>query len=107
MFHLKKKIHYCVKVFIHFFSKSKTPKLLVPTNIRLNNDIDFVIKLNELEEQLVSPHLPFAQIWQFQGYGQYNIKGNIINVPFNINFTQSLLPHLLHDEAIIGLSLKR
>jgi hypothetical protein len=33
-----------------FFNKNKTPKLLVLTNIRLNNDIDFVKKLNELEE---------------------------------------------------------
>ncbi len=73
----------------------------------MNNDIDFVKKLNELEKQLVSPHLAFAQIWQLQGYGQYNIKGSIINVPSNINFTQSILPCFLHDEATIGLSLKR
>jgi hypothetical protein len=63
--------------------------------------------LNELEEGLVSPRLTFAQIWQLQGYGQYNIKGSIINVPSNINFTQSILPCLPHDETKIGLSLKR
>jgi hypothetical protein len=57
-----------------FFNKNKTPKLLIPTNIRLNNDIDSVKKLNGLEEQLISPHLAFAQIWQLQGCGQYNIK---------------------------------
>jgi hypothetical protein len=62
MFHLNKKIHYCVKVVI-FKNKNKTLKLLVPTNIRLNNDIDFVKKLNELEEGLVSHRLVFAQIW--------------------------------------------
>ncbi len=75
-----------------FFNKNKTPKLLVPTNIKLNNDIDSVKKLNELEERLVSPNLTFVQIWQLQGYGQYNIKGSIINVPSNINSTQSILP---------------
>jgi hypothetical protein len=73
----------------------------------LNNDIDSVKKLNELEERLVSPNLTFVQIWQLQGYGQYNIKGSIINVPSNINSTQSILPCLLHHEATIGLSLKR
>ena len=67
MFHFKKKIHYCVNLFI--YNKNKTPKLLVPTNIKLNNDIDFVKKLNELEERLVSPCLAFAQIWQLQGCG--------------------------------------
>jgi hypothetical protein len=95
------------KIYYSFFNKNKTPKLLVPTNIRLNNDIDFVKKLYELEEWLVSLCLAFAQIWQLQGYGQYNIKGSIINVPSNINSTQSILPHLPHDEATIVLSLKK
>ncbi len=67
----------------------------------MNNDIDIVKNLNELEEWLI------AQIWQCQGYVQYNIKGSIINVPSNINSTQSILLHLLHDEATIGLSLKK
>jgi hypothetical protein len=92
---------------LFFFNNNKTPKLLVPTNIILNNDIDFVKNLNELEKRLVSPCLTFAQIWQLQGYGQYNIKGNIINFPSNINSTQSISPHLPHDETTIGLSLKR
>ncbi len=91
----------------YFFNKNKTPKLLVPTNIRLNNDLDSIKKLNELEEQFVSPRLTFTQIWQLQGYGQYNIKGSIINVPSNINSTQSILPRLPHDETTIGLSLQK
>jgi hypothetical protein len=48
-----------------------------------------------------------AQIWQLQGYEQYNKNRSIINVPSNINSTQSILPWFLHDEATIGLSLKR
>ncbi len=43
MFHFKKKNHQC-KSFHSFFNKNKTPKLLVPTNIRLNNDIDSIKK---------------------------------------------------------------
>jgi len=73
-----------------FFNKNKTPKLLVHTNIRLNNDINFVKKMNELEELLISLRLAFAQIWQLQVYGEYNIKGSIINVPFDISYTQSM-----------------
>ncbi len=88
-------------------NNNKTPKFLVPTNIKLNNDIDSIKNLNELKEQLVSPRLTFTQIWQLQGYGQYNIKGSIINVPSNINFIQSIFPRLPRDEATIGLSLKR
>jgi hypothetical protein len=41
-----------------------------------------------------------------QGYGQYTIKGSIINVSPNVNFIQSILPHLPQDEATIDLLLK-
>jgi hypothetical protein len=85
-----------------FFQKKKTPKLLVLTNIKLSDPINFVKKLNELEKRLISHHLAFVQIWQLQGYGQYSIKGNIINVLANVNFTQSILPHLPHNETTIG-----
>ncbi len=53
------------------------------------------------------PCLAFAQIWQLQGHGQYIIKRSIINVPTNVNFTPSILPYLPHNDATIGLSLKR
>ncbi len=82
-------------------------KIKLQTNIKLNDTINFIKKFNELEKRLVSPCLAFAQIWQLQGYGQYSIKGIIINVPINVNFTQSILPCLPHDDATIGLSLKR
>jgi hypothetical protein len=62
MFHFKKKIHYCVKVFKNNNNNNKTPKLLILSNIRLNNDVDSVNKLNELEELLVSTCLTFIQI---------------------------------------------
>jgi hypothetical protein len=55
---------------------------------------------------LVSPHLAFGQIWQLQGYGQYNIKINIKNVLTNVNITQSILSCLSHDETTIGKSKK-
>jgi hypothetical protein len=97
--------HYCVKVILDF-PKEKNLKLLVPTNIKLNDPIDYVKKLNALEESLVSPCLAFVQIRQFQGCGKYSIKGSIINVSPNVNFTQSILPCLSQDEATIGLLLK-
>jgi hypothetical protein len=64
--------HYCVKVVTHFFPPKKHTKAFIPTNIKLNGPINLF--LNELKEQLVSPCLAFVQIWQLQGYGQYNIK---------------------------------
>jgi len=34
------------------------------------------------------------------------MHGNVINVPTNVNQTQSILPHLPHDDATIGVFLK-
>jgi len=66
-----------------------------------------VQKLTQLKKRFISPRLYFAQIYKLQGYGQYKIHGNVINVPTNVDQTQSILPHLPHDGATIGVFLKR
>jgi hypothetical protein len=69
--------------------------------------IFLVLDLHELEERLIAPQQAFAQIWQVEGYGQYKIQGSIINVPTNVNITQSILPRMPNDEATISIILKR
>ncbi len=50
--------------------------------------------------------LAFAQIYKLHGYGQYKMKGSIINVPSNINQMWLMLPCLPYDEATIIVFLK-
>jgi hypothetical protein len=46
----------------------------------------------------------FSQIyWLIHGYGWYKLKGGVINVPTNVQCTQSILPQLPNDETIIGI----
>jgi hypothetical protein len=66
-----------------------------------------VQQLIELEERLISPHIPFAQIHKLYNFGQLKLYGSIINVPTNIDQTQSLLPCLAEDGTTIGILLKR
>jgi hypothetical protein len=88
-------------------NKGKRPQYQVPYNyISRNKMISSVTKLTHLEECLISPWLAFAQIYKLHGYGQYKMKGTIINVLTNINQTELVLP-CLHDEATIGVFLKR
>jgi hypothetical protein len=47
--------------------------------------ISLITKLTHLDERLVSPRLAFAQIYKLHSYGQYEMKGIVINVPTNIN----------------------
>ena len=56
---------------------------------------------------MISPRLAFAQIHKSHNYGQYKLHGSIINVPTNIDQTQSLLLDLLEDKSTIGILLKR
>jgi len=71
------------------------------------NPINFLIlDLHELEERLIAPQQAFTQIWQVEGYGQYKIRGIIINVPTNVNMTQPILPRMPNYETTIGIILK-
>jgi hypothetical protein len=60
-----------------------------------------------LEERLISPRIAFAQIHKLHNFGQFKLHGSIINVPTNIDQTQSLLPRLPKDGTTIGILLKR
>jgi hypothetical protein len=69
--------------------------------------MDIVSLLNKIEEPLVSPRLVFAQIYQLKGYGQYGMRGSIVNVPTNLDLVQNILPRLPHDSSTIIVYLKR
>ncbi len=40
-------------------------------------------------------------------YGEYKMHANVINVPINVDETQSILSHLSHDGVTISVFLKR
>ncbi len=50
--------------------------------------------------------IKFSQIYKLQGYEQYNMHDNFINVLANVDQTQWTFPHLPHDGATIGVFLK-
>jgi hypothetical protein len=49
----------------------------------------------------------FAQIFQLQGYEQYGMCGNIVNVPTNFNLLQNILPRMPYDDSSIAIFFKR
>ncbi len=66
-------------------NKGKRPQYQVPYNISRNKMISSITKLTHLKECLIFPWLNFAQIYKLHGYGQYKMKGIVINVLANIN----------------------
>lgn len=43
--------------------------------------------LTQLEERFISPRIPFMQIRELPRGGQLGLKGNVINVPSDVNLT--------------------
>ncbi|XP_062609477.1 uncharacterized protein LOC134271261, partial [Saccostrea cucullata] len=86
--------------------ESRTPKL------SLANGMTWVQKPSELnllplEERLVSLRIPFMQIRELPRGGQYSVKGNVVNVPVDIQPTINSLPRRLDENITIPVKLKR
>ncbi|KAH7954408.1 hypothetical protein HPB49_018261 [Dermacentor silvarum] len=65
-------------------------------------------RLNEVEERMVSPPLPFMNIRRLtHSGGQYGIKGQIVNVPIDVQKTVRSLPRSVPDDAANEVHLKR
>jgi hypothetical protein len=79
-------IHVCSNC-LNNINKGKRPQYQMSYNISRNKMISSITKLTNLEECLISSWLVFAQIYNLHGYGQYKMKGGVINVATNINQT--------------------
>ena len=85
---------------------SKIPKLSV------TNGMKWPIKppelnLHQLEERLIALRIPFMQIRELPRGGQYSLKGNVINVPVDIQPTINCLPRPMDDNFTVAIQLKK
>lgn len=62
--------------------------------------------LTQLEERLISPRIPFMIIREQLRGGQFCIKGNVVNVPSDVNKTVRLLPRSINDDETILVRFK-
>ena len=65
------------------------------------------LDLHQLEERLISLRIPFMQIRELPRGGQYSLKGNVINVPVDIQPTVSCLPRPIDENFTIVVQLKK
>lgn len=65
-------------------------------------------QLNIVEERLGSPRIVFMSIGRLShGGGQLGIKGEIVNVPIDVQKTVQSLPQSINDDVAINVHLKR
>ena len=65
------------------------------------------LELHQLEERLVSLRIPFMQIRELPRGGQLSIKGNVVNVPVDIQPVINSLPRSLDSYYTIPVKLKK
>lgn len=65
------------------------------------------LDLYPLEERLISLRIPFMQIRQLPRGGQFSIKGNVVNVPVDVQPTIDALPRTLDQSGTISVKLKK
>ena len=86
--------------------ESKIPKLSV------TNGMKWPVKppelnLHQLEERLIALRIPFMQIKELPRGGQYSLKGNVINVPVDIQPTINCLPRPMDENFTVAIQLKK
>ena len=86
--------------------QNKIPRLSVA------NKMGFPVKpielnLYPLEERLLSLRIPFMQIRLLPRGGQLSVKGNVVNVPVDVQPTINSLPHTLEKSGTIPIKLKK
>lgn len=65
------------------------------------------LDITELEERLISPRIPFMQVVEKPRGGQKSLRGNVVNVPSDVNSTVTSLPRTLSDSETVQVKLKR
>ena len=63
--------------------------------------------LHQLEERLIALRIPFMQIRELTRGGQYSLRGNVINVPVDIQTTINCLPRPMDENFTVAIQLKK
>ena len=85
---------------------SKLPKLSVANGMKWP-DKPPELNLHQLEERLIALRIPFMQISELPRGGQYSLKGNVINVPVDIQSTINCLPRPMDENFTAAIQLKK
>ena len=86
---------------------SQVPKRCLFNGLAFPERPEVLTGLSLLEEILTSPRLAFMMIRQLGWDAQYGLKGNIVNVPIDVNDTERILPRKMESSGVVHLALMR
>ena len=85
---------------------NKAPRLSVANGMKWPNKPP-ELNLHQLEERSIALRIPFMQIRELPRGGQYSLKGNVINVPVDIQPTINCLPRPMDENFTVAIQLKK
>ena len=88
-------------------AKGKVPKLCLANGLDFPPIPDELKGLSQLEHRLVSARIPFMQLRELRPTTQLGIRGNIVNVPIDIEECVNILPREFDHTSTIQLAFKR
>lgn len=90
-----------------YIENGQVPKLSLWNGLEIPDTPESLKYLTCLEERLCAPRIPFMQIKKLGFERQCGLKGQIVNVPININTTVEALPRSIQETYTIQLHIKR
>ena len=87
--------------------KGKVPKLCLANGLDFPPIPEELKGLSQLEHRLVSARIPFMQLRELRPTTQLGIRGNIVNVPIDIEESVNILPREFDRTSTIQLAFKR
>ena len=87
--------------------KGKVPKLCLANGLDFPPIPEELKGLSQLEHRLISARIPFMQLRELRPTTQLGIRGNIVNVPIDIEECVNILPREFDRTSTIQLAFKR
>jgi hypothetical protein len=95
-----KQCHECLK-------NGKVPPCSIGNSLKFPDVPSELQGLTQLEILLISPRIPFMQIKELPRGGQMGLKGNVVNVPADVNRTVRVIPRNMNESETIPVKFKR
>ncbi|XP_062615938.1 uncharacterized protein LOC134277623 [Saccostrea cucullata] len=86
--------------------EKKMPKLSIANHVQFPTKPE-ELELHQLEERLIALRIPFMQLRELPRGRQLSIKGNVVNVPVDIQPTVNSLPRQFNNDITVPVRLKK
>ena len=87
-------------------TSGKVPKLSIANGVKWPSKPK-ELELYPLEESLIALRIPFMQLRELPRGRQYSIKGNVVNVPVQIQLVVDALPLPFNENVTVPVKLKK